>query len=112
MKNKILQLLQMKPSTYERMLFNHYHKWCAYQAFDSKDVQKLLTCPALFNWYADMYVKMEACFAHRAAEFHGKVDKGVMLDLHTEYVINTQDFYSTPLLRKARAQKPIEPQLN
>ena len=112
MKNLSQELLEMTPAVYEKMVINHYHKWCLNHSWDDADCQKLLTSPVLFNWWYGQYKKLEFQFAKRAIEFVGKASKQVMKDYHTEHVIKMEHFYSKPLMRVARNQQPITPQFN
>lgn len=106
------QLLEMSPAVYEKMVLNHYHKWCNHHSWDSTDCQKLLANPALFDWWYAQYQKMEWKFARRAIDFFGKADKNVMRDYHKEHVVKITHYYSRPLMRAARKQQPITPQYN
>lgn len=112
MKAIITQLLEMNTEEYHKMVFNHFHQWCNFRSFDGQDCQNLMTSQALYEWWCQQYSSLERKFASKSMEFFGKTDRQTLMDLHTEYIINTQDFYSKPLMRAARKKQPITPQLN
>ena len=112
MRHQVQQLLDYSPIKYERMIFNHFHQWCHLQSYELADCQKLITNQALFNWWLTQYDLLQRKFIFRTKEFAGRASSQVMRDYHTEIVVQVQDFYSKPLMRKARKQEPINPQLN
>lgn len=112
MKNLSQELLEMTPAVYEKMVINHYHQWCHHHSWNDADCQKLLTSPALFNWWYAQYQKMEFKFAKRAIDFFGKASKQLIRDYHTEHVIKITRIYSRSLMKAARQQQPITPQYN
>ena len=108
----IQELLEMAPGTYEKMVINHYHKWCTRHGFDDVDVQKLIANAALFAWWLEQYQKQEWKFSKRAIEFFGKADRFVLRAYNQEHVTKVDHLFSRSLLRAARKQKPITPQYN
>ena len=112
MREIILQLLQLSGNNYEKMVLNHFHQWCLLHCMDDNDLQKLLVCPALFNWWYNEYEELERKFAKRAIDLVGRADAQVMRSYHAEIIANVQSYYSKPLMKVARNHKPLTPQHN
>lgn len=106
------ELLQLNNDDYRQRIFTHWHQWCVEWSQSSRDAQKLMTCPALYRWWIGNYNRINAKFEARMHSFHNKVSVELCDDFHTECLSILFDYYSKPLMRIARNQEPIEPQMN
>lgn len=112
MKTIIVELLELSVEAYEAMILDNYLLWCNLNSHDDNDCQKLLTSPALFTWWLAQYASLEKKFIEDAYPYFGKADKEVMRTLYTDFTIEIARYYSRPLLKLARNQKPLTHQHN
>ncbi|HMQ45726.1 MAG TPA: hypothetical protein PKC63_15405 [Mariniflexile sp.] len=101
METTVISLLKTTPQEYETFLMDFYFDWCSKKANSNKDLQKLLTCQPLFNWWQCQLQQMEGQFVEDA---HYYAHCLATEDAYKLYRINTQQLYnlfSKPLIQKA-----------
>lgn len=103
----------MTPHQYETLVFQQYLQWCLLNSMGTdKDLQKLLANTALFNWWQVQYRHLEEIFIEDSKQYHGHCHKRVMRAFYAETTINIRDYYPKALIKAARNQSPLTPQLN
>lgn len=107
MDKQILQLLEITEHQYEMLIIGNYIKWC--NKFDTKenDSQRLLTAPALFNWWLTEYKKLEKNFLEIALPYKGRANSCVLHDLYNEETIHIHKLFSKPLIYIARHKRQV-----
>jgi len=98
---QVLQLLKTTPEEYESMIIQFYFNWCSQKTANSRSLQKVLTCPPLFNWWKKELAKLEQVFIDDAAHYNNSITK---IDAHKLYHITTAKLYnrfSKPLIKFA-----------
>ena len=62
MKTKTLPFLLITLEQYEEKIMQLWLNWCTTKVRDPKNLQKMLVCQALFNWWKREILKLEAEF--------------------------------------------------
>lgn len=99
--NQVLLLLKATPEEYESIVLQFYFNWCTQKAINKKSLQKVLTCPPLFNWWKKELAKLEQVFIDDAKVYNNSITK---IDAHKLYHITTAKLYnrfSKPLIKYA-----------
>lgn len=111
---KIENILQITPNQYLRRVIDRYVAWTNLhnQANDSYS-QRLLTSPALFNWWFSEYRKLELVFLEMTEPYTGTISKKEAERLYLFEVIKINMAYSKALIYCAKHKSQnINPILN
>lgn len=98
MENPVIQRLYHTPDTYEMMVMNMWFSWCSEKAKNHRQLQKLLTCTPLFNWWHAEMTKLEEQFIN---ETRPHPDKAHIRKLYAEYMVEIFNLFSKPLIKLA-----------
>ena len=107
METQIIELLNLTDHEYEMLIIGNYIKWCKKFDQNEADAQRLLTAPALFNWWLTEYKKLEATFLEEALPYKGKADSTVFHDFYNDETLQIHKFYSKPLVYCARHKRQV-----
>lgn len=113
MKTNLLKILQMTPEIYDDLVFQQYLQWCLLNSLGTdKDLQKLLANTALFNWWQAQYRHLEEIFLEDSKHYQENCHKRVIRAFYAEITIDIARYYPKALIKAARNQTPLTPQLN
>lgn len=115
METKIQKLLQLTPEAYEMKVLDNYINWCKKFEYTENDVQRMLTSPALFNWWLAEYRKFEHKFLILAEPYKAFANKEAFAKIYNQETMQIHKLFSKPLVYCAkRKRQHIEgdPQLN
>lgn len=107
METQIKELLQFDNHTYEMMIIGNYIKWCRKFDKNQADSQRLLTAPALFNWWLHEYKKLEVKFLELALPYKGKANTCVFRKLYDDETMRIHEVFSKPLVYTARHKRQV-----
>lgn len=107
MKTKILEFLQITPHQYEMIVIGNYIKWTKKFEKNTTDSQRLLTSPALFNWWYLEYTKLEQRFIELAEPYKNHANPCVFTDLYNETILPIHNLFSKPLVYTALNKRQV-----
>ena len=114
MKKRILQLLNIQAHQYELRVFSTYIEWCTKHAASDNEVQRLITSPALFNWWLETYNKLEQQFLTIVAPYINHCDQSDIERIYLNETVKIFNHFCKPLIYTARHkyQNIINPKHN
>jgi hypothetical protein len=101
MKKQLLIILKIYSHEYELKVLDLYTAWCAKRSKNQQQLQKLLICPALFNWWYRELESLEANFVKHAGVFGTSLSKEVAESYYNEIIADIHNVFSKPLIKKA-----------
>lgn len=101
MKTKLIITLKMTTDQYEQTVFDVYVKWCGRNIDNTIQLQKVLNCQPLFNWWYKELEKIETKYLEQVKCYNQSLSPEVALEYYLECTKELSDVFSPPLIRKA-----------
>jgi len=106
MKTKTLNLLQINPEEYEELILQLWLNWCSTKVRNPKNLQKLIKCQALFNWFQAELYKLETEFVNDMIIFNNPCPETCM-KAYGFTVKKIYNRFSKPLIKHAHDNHSI-----
>jgi hypothetical protein len=101
MKANVITLLKTTPEEYEAFLIDFYFEWCQQKSNNKKSLQKLLTCPPLFNWWLRELENLEKLFVDDCQLYKSTITKQDALTLYKINTVHLHNIFCKPLIKMA-----------
>ena len=98
---QIEQILRQSPDAYELNVFRIWHNWCREKTTNETQLQKVMICQPLFNWWYRELQKYEVKFVKNLPPYHTEIPQKVLVEMYAEFTVEIFDRFSEPLITKA-----------
>lgn len=104
MSKVIEQQLEKTHEQYEMMVYNLWLDWCNKKTQKKGNLQKLLTCQPLFNWWRRELDRLEREYLKEVQPYKDLLDSSTSRAMYSSSVVKIYNRFSNSLIKQAKKQ--------